>query len=335
MKNLIKFIIVFLGISLFASCTLGGGNPSQKRSSSGKTLEVLFVANKNVYSGETRQLVDSLFKQPQATLNQPEPIFDVVNVPVSSFENTDMYHYHRNIILVDLNAENKNKVYLDHNKWAYPQVVFQFSINNLKELKPLLEKHFNQICEEIYKNEHIRVNKAFDGIENLDITKQLKDNFGFWVTVSNEFILSTLTPDFAWIRKEAKDFSIGVLVYTQPYSDTNVFQERHILDNLDSVMKQYIPGPADGSYMAIERKVEPVSKRILFDDRYCIETRGLWRLVNDFMGGPFVNYTFTSPDNKQLIMLTGYVYSPRKPKRDFLMQAESICYSIQFLKSRQ
>ena len=97
-------------------------------------------------------------------------------------------------------------------------------------------------------------------------------------------------------------------------------------------MKNNIPGPLDGTYMAVERRIEPVSKKITLDGRYCIETRGLWRLIGDFMGGPFVNYAFTSPDNKQFIMLTGYVYSPRKPKRDFMMQAESICHTVQFLK---
>ena len=86
--------------------------------------------------------------------------------------------------------------------------------------------------------------------------------------------------------------------------------------------------------MAVERRVEPVSEQITLDGRFCIETRGLWRLIGDFMGGPFVNYTFTSPDNNTLIMLTGYVYSPRKPKRDFLLQAESICHSIKFNKSK-
>ena len=66
---------------------------------------------------------------------------------------------------------------------------------------------------------------------------------------------------------------------------------------------------------------------------YCVETRGCWRLFGNYMGGPFVSYAVLSPDNKELVTVTGYVYCPRnKPytKRDLLMQLESVCYSLKF-----
>ena len=71
---------------------------------------------------------------------------------------------------------------------------------------------------------------------------------------------------------------------------------------------------------------------------YCVETRGCWRTEGDFMGGPFVNYVVLSPDNKQVVMLTGYIYYPSGriktlSKRDLLMQAEGICHSLRFPSS--
>ena len=106
-------------------------------------------------------------------------------------------------------------------------------------------------------------------------------------------------------------------------------------------MKRHVPGSADSSYAGIERRrdahgdyLAPILlRKVDFDSLYCIETRGCWRTFGDFMGGPFVSYTILSPNQKKVIMLTGYVYCPRnKPwtKRDLLMQVESICWSLKF-----
>ena len=94
-------------------------------------------------------------------------------------------------------------------------------------------------------------------------------------------------------------------------------------------MKREVPGPAEGSYMATERRVALEGRVVDLDGaKYCVETRGLWRLFGDFMGGPFVSYSILSPDGKQVVELTGYVYCPRFNKRDYLMQVDSIGRSI-------
>ena len=107
-------------------------------------------------------------------------------------------------------------------------------------------------------------------------------------------------------------------------------------------MRRHVPAAAEGSYMGLERRrdkegyyLAPIyRKQVAFHDSpYCIENRGNWRAFGDFMGGPFVSYALLSPDQKKVIILTGYVYCPRnKPwsKRDLLMQVESICHSIDF-----
>ena len=113
------------------------------------------------------------------------------------------------------------------------------------------------------------------------------------------------------------------------------FEQATILDNLDSSMKN-IPGPVDSSYMSTERRVESATMRVEFNDLYCVETRGLWRLQGKgFLGGPFVNYTILAPDGENIIMLTGYVMAPGKDKRDYMMQAESICYTLYFPENKQ
>ena len=327
---------------MLAACANPSSDEPQKRGSSGKTLELLVVADPDVYCGDTKELVDSLFGRPQECLPSPESMFSVVNIPVSSYKNTEMFRTHRNVLLLDVNEENPDKVYMHIDDYAAPQVVFDFAMKNREALQENLRKYEQVMLRELYKAEHRRMFKIFKGMQDYEINQQIKDKFGFSLMFPNEYHIAKMAEDFAWVRKEAKDFGIGVLIDVFPYESRDAFDEQHILDRLDTVMRRQVPASAPDSYMGIERRrdeqgnylLEIKSRVVDFDSSsYCVETRGCWRTFGDFMGGPFVTYTLLDPTEKKVVMLTGYVFCPRnKPstKRDLLMQVESICRTVKF-----
>ena len=326
-----KFIIIIAAAVLFVACGGRQNEALKKKSSSGKTLEVLLVANKGQYYGMTRDLIDSIFRQPQDCLPQPEPRFDVVNIPVSSLHNAQMFRMHRNIILCELKADNPDKVYIERDKWASPQVVVGIEAKSEASLRDLLRKYEHRIVEAIYEAEHQRIINAFYNIRNVELMNRIKEKFGFELTVSEDFMWASEDDGFAWIRKETKDFSLGVLMNVTPYRNEDQFTPEKIYNRLDTIMRRHVPGPAEGSYMCTERRVEPVTRKVDYEGSdYCIETHGLWRLQGDFMGGPYVNYSMLSADGKNIIDLVGFVYCPRFNKRDYLMQVEGICNSLKW-----
>lgn len=335
-KTLVSIVMVVLGVILFGSCENKTAEPMQKKGSCGKTLEMLLVADRDVYCGNTKQLIDTLFTHPQEAFLTPEPIFDLVNIPTSSFHNTDMFQAHRNVVMCDIKPDNPNKVYKYADRWSSPQIVFEFAVTDRKTLDSFLVKYAPMVIDEMYNAEYRRIIKAFAGIKGVELMHKVKDVFGFELTFSDEFEIAKMSDDFAWIRKETKDFGIGVLIQTLPYTDKKQFDLETVLNNLDITMKNNVPGPADSSYMGTERRWEFVHRPITLAGQYATETRGMWRTFGDFMGGPFVCYTLVNPNNKQLVMLTAYTYSPRNTKsapyakRDHLMQVDGICRSITF-----
>lgn len=333
-KNSIASILCVIVFSALVSACGGDAQKSGKPASSGKTLEVLVVADANIYTGATKDLVDSLFRQPQQGLPAPEPLFDVVNIPFRKFFDTKMFKVHRNAIILDVNEKYANKVMVMHDQWAAPQVAYQIQAHDTRSLDSLIALYFPIMRDDIYRYEHKRIIKAFKGDKGYDLCEAVKKQFGFELMFSQEFAMAkpmNPNPDFAWIRKEAKDFGIGVLVQKEKYTNTKIFEQDQILEHLDTLMNNHIPGSVDSSYMGIERRDEFFSRIVKMDgSSYCVETRGRWRAYHDFMGGPFVCYTLLSPDEKEVITLCGYVYCPRFDKRDYLMQVESICNSIRF-----
>ena len=322
-------LTAMMAVLLLAGCNSPETKALTKRSSSGKTCEVLVAADKGYYEGSTKAIIDSIFRAPQEGLPQPEPRFDVVNIPVSSLHNTQMFRAHRNIVICDVKAGNPDKFYIHHNQWAEPQTVIDIAAASEKSLCEMLRKHSSRILEEIYKDEYRRMAKAFDKDCNYELVKRVQDKYGFTLSLPKEFSWAKEDGDFMWLRKETKDFGLGILVNVMPYRDEKQFDTMKIYNRLDTMMKREVPGPAEGSYMATERRVALEGRVVDLDGaKYCVETRGLWRLFGDFMGGPFVSYSILSPDGKQVVELTGYVYCPRFNKRDYLMQVDGICRSI-------
>ena len=101
------FFMAALLLTFYACNNSDSKTVPPKKGSSGKTLELMVVANKDVYVGETKEFIDSMFGSPQPCLIVPESKFDIVNIPKTSFENTEMFHNYRNVLLLDINQSMK------------------------------------------------------------------------------------------------------------------------------------------------------------------------------------------------------------------------------------
>jgi hypothetical protein len=134
------------------------------------------------------------------------------------------------------------------------------------------------------------------------------------------------------MQKVKQDVELGIIIHERPYIDTNSFAEQEILILRDSLTSRFISGPNEGSFMVISKDfIPPVFKRMDdFVTGYAVETRGLWMVHNDFMGGPFISYTFVDPGLERVITVDGYVYNPGDLKRNFIRQMEAIFHTISF-----
>lgn len=322
----IGFFVVF--IAIVSSCST---KPTGKPSSSGKTCEILVVIDKNKMDGEIGDSLRGFFMREQDGLNQAEPLYTMPYIPLSSFENTDMFQAHRNIIMVNINDSCKTRLQILKDFKSKPQLIFKLSAKNNLEFFKLFAEKRELMLKAIDDLERNRINAAFKAVEKVEIKNHIRNTYAFDMTFPSEFSISKKTKDFSWIRKEAKDFSQGIMIYLFSYTDKNDLSPSRIIAIRDSLTKQWIPGPTDGSFMKTEKRFAPISKEINFNGLYAVETRGLWCLENDFMGGPFINYTFVDEKNNRIIMLDGYLYSPKKPKRDLLKQIEAIIYTYRQL----
>ena len=123
MKKYIPVLMVCcLAMTVFVSCST---KMTSKPGSSGKTLELIIIADNNVYSGTTKQTLQNIFEAPQDGLNQPQPRFDVVRMLPADFNGNTMFQAHRNLLVLEVDPQGANKVLLNYDQWATPQVLIR------------------------------------------------------------------------------------------------------------------------------------------------------------------------------------------------------------------
>jgi hypothetical protein len=186
------------------------------------------------------------------------------------------------------------------------------------------------------ENERIRTNWLNAMAANIDLVGQVESAFGFSLDIPAGFSLVKKDVNFMWLRhaihKEKQDIELGILIYTQDYTDTALFDPRYIILRRNLVTQMHIPGPSEDSYMTVSAEyIPPVFSWLEdFPAGYTVETRGLWKVENDFMGGPFLNYTFLDEAGNRVVTLDGYVYNPNGEKKDYLRQLEALFYSVEY-----
>jgi hypothetical protein len=82
--------------------------------------------------------------------------------------------------------------------------------------------------------------------------------------------------------------------------------------------------------MTYQDYIPPVFKKVSFNDRFAVETRGLWKLKNNSRGGPFLSYIFVDELTNRLYYIEGFIMGPGiDKKREFMRQLEAVLSSFQ------
>lgn len=320
-----RIIVLFASILTLASCSNKMGDYTT--SSTGKAGEILVVANPDVWFGTLEDTVRNFFGRMQFGLPQGEPHFTIFAIPFEKF-NT-VLRPHRNVLMLEMDKSiEKTTIKVTLDKWATPQTIIRIKSPKREDMIVDFLKNKNLIIDYYHNSERRRYQRAFDKMINIPVVNKIKEKYKFKLTIPEGYYMAVEKDDFFWLRRETPDMSHAIVYYSEDYTDTSQFSTRQIIDLRNKFTKMYIPGPTEGSYQIVSEDVYlPASKVIQFQDMYTVETRGLWKLENDFMGGPFVSIAFVDTKTNKLIHLDGFIYAPRDPKRDQLRQVEAIIHS--------
>ncbi|MCK3683961.1 DUF4837 family protein [Maribellus sp. YY47] len=323
--------IVLLAAILF-SCNNDTSNMRKKIT--GKAGEMVVVISKSAWEESAGEAIRATLAQPQVALPQEEPLFDVINVPHEAFK--DIFKSTRNIIQVNISQTvEKEGVTFTDDVWAYPQATVQIQAKNQDRFVELLNENKDKILSYFLSAERERITMNYKNTYEKSVYNILDKDFGVTMLVPPGFRVMEQKKDFIWIQYDTPDIIQGIVIYTYPFVSDSAFTVDYQLPLRDSILKANVPGPTDGSYMATETRIDPIYNITRHNGNYAGEMRGLWRVANDFMGGPYIALSELDMANQRVINAFGFVYKPNKEKRNLLRQVEAMIYSLKLNNQKE
>ena len=313
-------LIVFISI-VFLSCK---DKSELLPNSIGKRGEIVLIATSDFWNSIYHKIVTECLTQHYPALPQDENSLDIIKI--NSDKLTNNIKLTRNILKITYTSNRENtRILIKRNIWAKPQLYVEIFTFNNDSLYSFFKRNCNTLLD-MYINEEInRLKKIYEKYNNKLLEKVLL-KYGIKLTFPKGYVLRVDLPNFTWISYETHHTSQGFLIYSYSYKDSKEINFNRLLKIRDSILKINVPGPLPNTYMATEYLFTPIKKSFKYNDFYIYEIRGLWKVVNDFMGGPFV--LFVIPINKKLIFIDAYVYAPRYNKRNYVWENEAILRTL-------
>ncbi len=328
-----KLVCVLFIIASIISCK--DDTSKNKRilfDSEGRINDISVVVDNENWKGRLGEAIREVLTEPVYGLPQDEPSFNINQIPPQVF--TDFITRRRTVLKIEMNKK-KGIAVLD-NVYAQPQKVILITGNTKDEVITLLKDNAAKIIE-TFRNIELAYKQKLNR-KSLYNASVIKDNLGFSIEFPTAYrigkTIANKEDKFYWIKKDIRTGYTNVLLYELPYNalkkDTNLVEQ--IIKIRDSIGKKYIEGPVQDSYMITQNKYTPFHTETILDNKYTIETKGMWNVHGAVMAGPFINYAIEDKINKRWIIAEGFAFAPSVEKRDYMFELEAIIKTIKIDK---
>ena len=327
--NKYAYIVFFLAITAFL---IGSCNPTDSRmlpDTAGRPGEVVVVMSEEYWESEAGEILRDLLSQPYEMLPQYEPMFDYFHVAPQDFK--EFLLLHRNIVLADINPAQKDSfLTFRYDQRAHNQLEIMIKAHDLQSFINIINDSGRNIPEALEAMERKRLTESFVKAANSEISAIILNKHGVSLVIPDEWSLAADTTGFTWLLKESGAVLQGVMVYSGITAGSEEMTGELLVSARDSILKIYMPGSSENSYMTTEKEFPPSVRHLSLNSKIDVtEMRGLWKTVNGVaMGGPFMSISFPSSPHS-FTTVEGFVFAAGTDKRDYMRETEAIVLSLE------
>lgn len=318
----------------------------------GRPNELLVIADSSLWNGPAGDTFFYYFSAPYILLPQPEAIFDIRHMTPQELAKFSAKKEFKTIaFLADMDDDNsvvtrqvthdigegkvlearQGKGYttiLAQNKWARNQQLFYILGFGPEKLSENISRNFPLVADRINEKdiEMVSANAYQSGVNN-NLMTDIEANYGIHLKIPGSFkkILYESATNTTWYRSNDREIIANILIHKRPYQSESQLTKEGIKAIRDEVGK-IITTQQPNTYMRINDVDLPLfveTKTI--NGLYTVQAKGIWDIVNDFKGGPFISNLMLDQDRNELIFVDGFIFAPNKDrKRNYMQEMELI-----------
>lgn len=333
-----RYLLIFSAL-LFFACEQS--NPRTALPGKvGPIGEVVVVIPKKHWEGEIVAALRSFTEEPYRILPQAENTLDLSLLDPADFDR--FWKPHRNIVMIDLadridTQEPSLKLYKD--RYASDQVFAEIKGKTPRAIADAIREEGDRLIAAINRAEVRRAGSLVKAYPNEALTASIEKQYNIHIDFPRDAQLVKAFDSFIWVQREMTrmkggnnhDLKQGFFIYTYPYTADSVFSYSYLLNKRNTMLRSFVKGGPEGSYMTTEMQLPPRYEEVNFKGEFAAEIRGLWRMENDFMGGPFYSLSLFDKANQRMVTVDGYAYAPYFKKREYIREVEGIIKTLYFI----
>ncbi len=337
-----KLFLIPIMITLFA---VSACESDYRPMSFGQVDEVIVVMDSTKWNSETALAIEETFGKAIETLPSYEPMYRLSFRDFRNNEELDQLREYKNLIFAapidsDSNVSAFIRAVLSdeieervrsgesfafplEDRWVRDQWTLILTSNDDDELSEKIRNSEESLVGHLMDREfERRTEEIFSRGEQVAISDSLWENHGWMVRMQHDYIETVDTTNVKVWRRSLPDNDRWLLAWWKDdVPSADFINQEWINATRDSLLQLYVQGTRDGSYVTTEYRRNVITNEFDTDDRLTgFETLGTWRMTNDFMGGPFVNFFYHDPETERLFMIEYGQFAPSVSKRRFVRQ---------------
>lgn len=322
----------------------------------GSINQINVICDQDIWDGPVGDSLRYYYGSAYPILPQPEPIFDLRHLTMEDLRKDPLRKELRTFIVVadladasseaaallrqDIGEEKINAGVADNgygnsvakNKWAKGQIIIYLFGEDEQKVITNISNSYTAVAKRIHEADEkmIEATAYFNG-ENVSLSEEIRALMDVSMRIPEEFSPAIKESNMVWLRRETTDASSNIMLTKVPYVDQSQLSREGIKKIRNELGKAYVSSALPDTYMRINDVDLPLFvETTRLNGDYALEARGIWDIVNDFMGGSFISYLVYDPAKAELLFIDAFVHAPGKEKRDMMQQLEYILHTAKY-----
>lgn len=333
------FLISVVSILINSSCNLDTSIPASE--ATGTIDEIVVIMDPQDWKGSLGDTVRYYFTQSYDLLPQYEPIFDVRYLKPEGF--TSLLTAARNVVIFDVinqdkctrlaielfgrdNINIKENVLGKVDHFAKGQQIVYIYGKNHQELIDYIHQNNEALINQVADNEIRKLkNTIYLGGEDKALSKQINEKLNITMEVPKGYQIAADKDDMVWLRFDTDKYTANLWI--QKFEATGKKDDFGVTSR-NQFGRTFVTGSTEGSYMTTEDLIDYFQTKTSANGNPRIESRGLWKMSADFLGGPFLNYCISDTNKNRTLVVDAFVMAPANKKRQIMRQMEVLMNNI-------
>jgi hypothetical protein len=315
----------------------------------GKAGEIIVVMDSAMWEGKLGTALRSTFGEVVPYIPRQEPMFSLNHIAPQHFQsflrrqknimfvtvlgdknrgNKILKSYFTNESLKMIKEDSSLFMFVKKDEFARGQEILHLFGQTPEILRDNLAKNKDKLLTHFEKIEEDRLYKSLYSVKYEDgVSKHIKDKLGCEVKVPLGFEIGLEDDNFIWLRNFSPDVDKSIFISWVDYSSEDLFSLDSLLHLRTEISKPYIlykPEDPDSYLLTETENFDVFRNEINFKGLYAVELKGLWKLNNYYMGGPFISYSMVDESTNRLYYIEAFLFSPGQPQRDHMRELETI-----------